>query len=66
MFLNEDIDMVVYSMKDMFVVLFEGFVIGCIFEWEDLCDVFILKNYVKFLEMKEGVVIGISSLRRSV
>lgn len=60
--LDEEIDMVVYSMKDMLVVLSEGLMIGCIFLWEDYCDVFILKNGEWFEELLSGVVIGISSL----
>lgn len=63
--LNEEIDMAVHSMKDMPAVLPEGLVIGCIPEREDPRDALISKNRVKLSEMKEGAVIGTSSLRRS-
>ncbi|KUP34526.1 hydroxymethylbilane synthase [Bacillus halotolerans] len=63
--LNEDIDMAVHSMKDMPAVLPEGLVIGCIPEREDPRDALISKNRVKLSELKEGAVIGTSSLRRS-
>lgn len=62
--LNEEIDMAVHSMKDMPAVLPEGLVIGCIPEREDHRDALISKNEVKFNELKQGAIIGTSSLRR--
>jgi hydroxymethylbilane synthase len=63
--LDKEIDMAVHSMKDMPAVLPEGLVIGCIPFREDHRDVLISKDNVPFSELKQGAVIGTSSLRRS-
>ena len=60
--LDKEIDMAVHSMKDMPAVLPEGLVIGCIPKREDSRDVLISKDHVKFNELKQGAVIGTSSL----
>lgn len=63
--LNGEIDMAVHSMKDMPAVLPTGLTIGCIPEREDVSDVLISKSGQTFRELKEGAVVGTSSLRRS-
>ncbi|HAQ06731.1 MAG TPA: hydroxymethylbilane synthase [Bacillus bacterium] len=63
--LDKEIDMAVHSMKDMPAVLPEGLVIGSIPEREDHRDVLISNGHVPFNELKQGAVIGTSSLRRS-
>jgi hydroxymethylbilane synthase len=63
--LDKEIDMAVHSMKDMPAVLPEGLTIGSIPKREDHRDVLISKGHVPFKELKEGAVIGTSSLRRS-
>lgn len=63
--LDQEIDMAVHSMKDMPAVLPAGLTIGCIPEREDARDALISKGNVKFDELKEGAVVGTSSLRRS-
>ena len=63
--LDKEIDMAVHSMKDMPAVLPEGLVIGSIPEREDPRDVLISNDHVHFNELKQGAVVGTSSLRRS-
>lgn len=63
--LDKEIDMAVHSMKDMPAVLPEGLVIGCIPFREDHRDVLISKDNIPFSELKQGAIIGTSSLRRS-
>lgn len=63
--LDKEIDMAVHSMKDMPAVLPEGLAIGCIPFREDHRDVLISKDNVPFSELKQGAIIGTSSLRRS-
>jgi hydroxymethylbilane synthase len=63
--LNKEIDMAVHSMKDMPAVLPEGLTIGCVPFREDHRDALISKGDIPFRELKEGAIIGTSSLRRS-
>lgn len=63
--LDKEIDMAVHSMKDMPAVLPEGLVIGSIPKREDHRDVIISKGNIPFDQLKQGAVIGTSSLRRS-
>lgn len=63
--LNKEIDMAVHSMKDMPAVLPEGLIISCTPKRVDPRDVLISNAHVKFEDLKEGAVIGTSSLRRS-
>ncbi|WP_050615949.1 hydroxymethylbilane synthase [Bacillus testis] len=63
--LTKEIDMAVHSMKDMPAILPEGLTIGCIPEREDHRDALISKGHIPLKELKEGAVIGTSSLRRS-
>ncbi|WP_258921365.1 hydroxymethylbilane synthase [Heyndrickxia coagulans] len=62
--LHHQIDMAVHSMKDVPAVLPDGLVIGCIPEREDARDALISKNGTPFSGLKEGAVVGTSSLRR--
>ncbi|MCI1574221.1 MAG: hydroxymethylbilane synthase [Weizmannia coagulans] len=62
--LHHEIDMAVHSMKDVPAVLPDGLVIGCIPEREDVRDALISKNGTPFSSLKEGAVVGTSSLRR--
>lgn len=63
--LDGEIDLAIHSMKDMPAVLPEGLVIGSIPEREDHRDVLISKDHVALKDLKEGAIIGTSSLRRA-
>ena len=63
--LDKEIDMAVHSMKDMPAVLPEGLMISCTPKRVDPRDVLISNRHVKLEDLKEGAVIGTSSLRRS-
>jgi len=63
--LDGEIDMAIHSMKDMPAELPEGLVIGCIPFREDHRDALISKDGVGLSALKEGAVVGTSSLRRS-
>jgi hydroxymethylbilane synthase len=63
--LDKEIDMAVHSMKDMPAVLPEGLTIGCIPFREDHRDALISRGNVKLKDLKQGAIIGTSSLRRS-
>ncbi|PLT32374.1 hydroxymethylbilane synthase [Bacillus sp. V5-8f] len=62
--LDKEIDMAVHSMKDMPAVMPEGLTIGCVPPREDHRDALISKNHIPLEELKEGAIIGTSSLRR--
>lgn len=62
---DKEIDFAVHSMKDMPAVLPAGLVIGCIPPREDARDAFISKGNVKFADLRQGAIVGTSSLRRS-
>ncbi|MGP4071372.1 hydroxymethylbilane synthase [Piscibacillus sp. B03] len=61
---DHEIDMAVHSMKDMPSQLPEGLEIACVPEREDHRDAFISNDHVKLDDLKEGAIIGTSSLRR--
>lgn len=63
--LDKEIDMAVHSMKDMPAVLPPGLTVGCMPKRVDYRDVLISKGNVPLAELKEGAVVGTSSLRRS-
>ena len=62
--LDGRIDIAVHSMKDMPAEIPAGLCIGAIPTREDPADVLISKNGLHFSELKQGGVIGTSSLRR--
>lgn len=62
--LDEEIDMAVHSMKDMPAVLPAGLTIGSIPEREDHRDALISKGHIKLSDLREGSIVGTSSLRR--
>ncbi|GKU81464.1 hydroxymethylbilane synthase [Niallia sp. NCCP-28] len=62
--LDKEIDIAVHSMKDMPAVLPKGLIIGCIPQREDHRDALISKNHKSLNELKEGAIVGTSSLRR--
>lgn len=61
---DHEIDMAVHSMKDMPSQLPEGLEIACVPEREDHRDAFISNDHVKLDDLKEGAIVGTSSLRR--
>ncbi|WP_449619995.1 hydroxymethylbilane synthase [Robertmurraya sp. Marseille-Q9965] len=63
--LDGEIDLAIHSMKDMPAVLPEGLTIGAIPVREDHRDVLISKGHIALKDLKEGAVIGTSSLRRA-
>jgi len=63
--LTKKIDMAIHSMKDMPALLPEGLTIGCVPIREDHRDVLISKDGKTFEELREGAIVGTSSLRRS-
>lgn len=63
--LDKEIDMAIHSMKDMPAVLPEGLTIGCIPFREDHRDALISRGHVLLKDLKQGAIIGTSSLRRS-
>lgn len=38
--------MVIYFLKDVLSMIFDGFILGCIFDREIFFDVYIVKNYI--------------------
>lgn len=62
---DQEIDFAVHSMKDMPAVLPPGLVISSIPEREDHRDALISKNAVPLKDLKEGAIVGTSSLRRA-
>ncbi|WP_445489656.1 hydroxymethylbilane synthase [Niallia sp. 03133] len=62
--MDKKIDIAVHSMKDMPAVLPSGLIIGCIPKREDHRDALISKNHIPLKDLKEGAIIGTSSLRR--
>ncbi len=59
-----EIDLAVHSTKDMPTVLPEGLEISTYLPREDVRDAFISPNAETLLELREGAVVGSSSLRR--
>ncbi|RLL47950.1 hydroxymethylbilane synthase [Oceanobacillus piezotolerans] len=62
---NKEIDFAVHSMKDMPSVMPEGLVISSIPVREDPRDAFISKDHTLLNDLKEGAIVGTSSLRRA-
>lgn len=63
--LNKEAHAAVHSMKDVPFQLPNGFELVAIPEREDIRDVFVSRNNIYFEELKEGAVIGTSSIRRA-
>lgn len=61
---DKEIDFAVHSMKDMPSSLPEGLEISSIPDREDHRDAYLAKNNVKLADLKEGSIVGTSSLRR--
>ncbi|MDV4149462.1 hydroxymethylbilane synthase [Clostridium sp. AL.422] len=63
--LNKEAHAAVHSMKDVPFELPNGFKLIAIPEREDIRDVFVSRNNIHFEDLKEGAVIGTSSIRRA-
>ncbi|MGG7143496.1 hydroxymethylbilane synthase [Clostridium nigeriense] len=63
--LNKEAHAAVHSMKDVPFQLPKGFKLLAIPEREDIRDVFVSRNNIPFEELKEGAVVGTSSIRRA-
>lgn len=61
---NGDADIAVHSMKDVPMVMPQGFELAVICEREDPTDAFVSNNYAHLNELPQGAVVGTSSLRR--
>ncbi|WP_373973932.1 hydroxymethylbilane synthase [Chitinibacter sp. SCUT-21] len=57
-------DLAVHSMKDVPMVLPEGFSIAAIGEREDPRDAFVSSKYAQLNDLPEGAIVGTASLRR--
>ncbi|MDG6778857.1 hydroxymethylbilane synthase [Thiomicrorhabdus sp. zzn3] len=57
-------DIAVHSMKDVPMVLPEGFALGAILERHSPTDAFVSNQYASFDELPRGAILGTSSLRR--
>ena len=56
----------VHSLKDVPMVLPDGFALACVMEREDPRDAFVSPRYASLGELPQGAVVGTSSLRRQV
>lgn len=63
--LNKEAHAAVHSMKDVPFQMPEGFELVAIPEREDIRDVFVSRNNTSFYDLKEGAIIGTSSIRRA-
>ncbi|WP_082233689.1 hydroxymethylbilane synthase [Halobacillus massiliensis] len=61
---DKEIDMAVHSMKDVPAAVAEGLTIASIPEREDHRDAFVSNGNVLLKDLKEGAIVGTSSLRR--
>ncbi len=62
--LNKNIDFAVHSLKDLPTAFPEGTKLGAVLKRVDVRDVLISKKGEKLNELKDGAIIGTSSLRR--
>ena len=62
--LSGEVDLAVYSLKDMPTVLPEGLCLTAITERANVGDAFVSNDYACFEELPLGAVVGTSSLRR--
>lgn len=63
--LENRVDFIVHSMKDLPAEPFFGIVTACIPDREDIRDVFVSKNGLDLLQIPKGSLIGTSSPRRT-
>ncbi|UOR12150.1 hydroxymethylbilane synthase [Halobacillus amylolyticus] len=61
---NKEIDMAVHSMKDMPAVVADGLTVASVPVREDHRDAFVSNDHVALENLKEGAIVGTSSLRR--
>ncbi len=57
-------DLAVHSLKDVPMVMPEGFDLSCIMVREDARDALVSNDYASLAELPDGAVVGTSSLRR--
>lgn len=62
--MDGDADIAVHSMKDVPMVLPEGFALGAILERHSPTDAFVSNKYESFDDLPQGAILGTSSLRR--
>lgn len=62
--LRGDIDLAIYSLKDVETVLQDNITIACVLERGDARDVFISKNAISLQDLPLGAIIGTASPRR--
>lgn len=59
-------DIAVHSLKDVPMVLPEGFALACVMQREDPRDAFVSPRHARLEDLPQGAVVGTSSLRRQV
>ena len=57
-------DLAVHSLKDVPMVMPEGFELSCVMAREDARDAFVSNDYASLEELPKGAIVGTSSLRR--
>jgi hydroxymethylbilane synthase len=57
-------DLAVHSLKDVPMVMPEGFDLSCVMAREDARDAFVSNDYASLEDLPKGAVVGTSSLRR--
>ena len=57
-------DLAVHSLKDVPMVMPEGFDLACVMAREDARDAFVSNDYASLENLREGAIVGTSSLRR--
>lgn len=62
--LEERADLAVHSLKDVPMILPEGFILAAFLEREDPRDAFVSNQFLSLSDLPNGAVVGTSSLRR--
>ena len=62
--MDGEADIAVHSMKDVPMVLPQGFALGAILERHTPTDAFVSNHFASFDELPQGAILGTSSLRR--
>jgi hydroxymethylbilane synthase len=57
-------DLAVHSLKDVPMVMPDGFDLACVMAREDARDAFVSNDYASLEELPQGAIVGTSSLRR--